>query len=529
MTVEELLKKYALGARDFSALDLSEANLIGVKLTDINLSHSNLSLINFSGANLISSNLSYAKLNVARLRGAYLSNANLNNASLNVANLIRADLSSAQLQKATLIRAELIRANLSNANLWKANLSGSDLREATLRQVNFNRANLHQVTLKDASLTGANLEQANLNNSDLARSNMSGSNFRDAQLKQANLSRSNLSGANLSGANLRWADLSGANLRWADLSGAKLSGAKLVGADLSNSNLTNVSLVQADLTNSKLIKTEWVGADLTGATLTGSRLYGTSRFGLKTNDIICEWVDLSPNGDRSVIHKFNPEESKCFFNKTSPTVKIIVDKALDYEAHLVLAGAYYQIARYFRHFTDGAEKHLEEPPSIEIGSRRTVITFRINRDEFLLAAAYIAIIPFKDAEYTQKSICMAVDAITSEDVAYFCFSNPTIVQKLKTLIEQVVLDISSLKKMKNSLQHSGKKKFFQASTQIIMTNSSAQTLMIYENPNFGTKIVNNSEANTYPYKDDSNNIPKMTTLSQSMIIDFINGFYEIVV
>ena len=522
MNVEELLKKYSLGVRDFSALNFCEANLSGVKLTGIDLSHSNLSVINFSGANLISSNLSHAKLNVARLRGAYLSSANLNHASLNVANLIRADLNGAQLQKATLIRAELIRANLSRADLWEANLSGADLREATLRQVNLRRANLHQASLKDASLTGANLEQANLTNCDLARSNLSGSNFRDAQLKQANLSRSNLSGANLSGANLRWTDLSGANLRWADLSGAKLSGAKLIGADLTNTNLTNASLVQADLTQAKLIKAEWVGADLTGAILTGSQLYATSRFGLKTNNIICEWVDLSPAGDRSIIQTFNTEESKCFFNKTPPTVKIIVDKALDYEANLLLASVYYQIARCDREAWD-----LEEPPSIEVGSRRTVITFRVNRDETLLPTAYMAILPFKDAESTQRNISMAVDIIANEDMAGFCFHSPNVVEKLRTLIEQAVLDISSLKTMKNYLNSSARKKFFHASTQTIMTNSSAHTLMIYENPNFGTKIINPSEANTYIYEDDLSDIPKMTTLSQNMIVDFINGFYDI--
>ena len=62
-----------------------------------------------------------------------------------------------------------------------------------------------------------------------------------------------------------------------------------------------------------------------------------------------------------------------------------------------------------------------------------------------------------------------------------------------------------------------------------MTNSSAQTLVIYENPNFGTKIVNSSEANTYIYEDGLNAIPKMTAVSQSMMVDFINGFHEIAI
>lgn len=514
MTVEELLEQYAAGRLDFSGVDLSEANLSGAKLNGVNFSEANLSVVNLSGANLSEANLSYAKLNVARLSGANLSGAILNHASLNVTNLIRADLHRAQLRGASLIRAELIRADLSGADLFEANLTSADLREATLRQGNLRRADLSEATLRGASVTGANLEQANLNASDLGRADLSGANFRDAELRQANLGHGNLSGADLSGANLRWADLMGANLRWADLSGAKLSGANLIGADLSNANLTNASLVHANLTQAKLIKAEWVGADLTGAVLTGAKLYATSRFGLKTEGITCEWIDLSPTGDRSIIQKFNTEDSRDFFNETPPTIRIIVDAALEHEANFALAGAYYQISREYR--------QLKQPPTTEIGRRRTVFTFRIDSDAALFPTAYLAILPFQDALNTQQNIHALLDMLTTKDLSLLGLKSLR-VNELNILIEQAKNQAQTIKQMEKNLALAAKLNFFKAPTQTILTNSSAQTLIIYDHPSFGKHF--SKRTNTSSFNDTSHDSPTSLMPSLNMVIDFIKSFH----
>ncbi|MDZ8189781.1 MAG: pentapeptide repeat-containing protein [Nostoc sp. ChiSLP02] len=522
MTVEELLEQYALGVLNFSGIELCEANLSGAKLSGIDLSNANLSVVNLSGANLSEANFTDAKLNVARLSGVNLCSAVMNNASLNVANLIRADLSRAQLRGASLIRTELIRADLSRADMFQANLSGADIREGTLRQANLRGANLSEAILRGASLTGANLEMANLNATDLSRCDITGANLREAELRQANLSHANLSGTDLSGANLRWADLSGANLRWADLSGAKLSGANLIGADLSNANLTNTSLVHADLTQAKLIRAEWVGADLTGATLTGAKLYATSRFGLKTEGMTCEWVDLSPTGDRSIIQKFHLEDSRDFFNETPPTIRIIVDAALEHEANFALAGAYYQIAQEYR--------GLKQPPSMESGRRRTIFTFRLDSDEALFSTAYIAILPFIDAASTQKNICQIVEMINTEVATNIDLqalkSNPML-QQLNILLEQAITKAATIKEMKKNLEVAAKLNFCKAPIQIILTNSSAQTLILHDNPNFGKRFINRSSLNSSVYDDKSNGSAKYILPSLNMVIDFVKGFHYI--
>ncbi|MBW4614685.1 MAG: pentapeptide repeat-containing protein [Desmonostoc vinosum HA7617-LM4] len=517
MTVEELLEKYAAGVLDFSGIDLSEANLSGAKLSGANLSGANLSIVNFSGANLSEVNLSNAKLNVARLSGANLISANLNNTSLNVANLIRADLSRAQLKGATLIRAELIRAELSRADLFEANLNSADLREATLRQANLRRANLSEAILRGGFLTGANLEMANLNATDLSNTDISGANLRDAELRQANLNRANLSGADLSNANLRWADLSGANLRWADLSGAKLSGANLIGADLSNANLTNTSLVHANLTQAKLIKVEWIGADLTGATLTGAKLYATYRFGLKTEGITCEWVDLSPNGDRSIIQKFHAEDSREFFNETPPTIRIIIDAAIEQEANFAIAGAYYQISQEYQ--------GLKQPPSIESGRRRTVFTFRVDSDLALFPTAYLAILPFQDAAFTQNNISRVLEMITREVNVRDNLKSSNFLEQLTQLLEQTTTLANTIKQMKKNLRIAAKLNFCKAPTQTILTNSSAHTLIVYNNPNFGKRFINRTILNAATYDDISNKLTNSTLPELDMVAHFVKGFH----
>ncbi|MCF4969807.1 pentapeptide repeat-containing protein [Nostoc sp. CMAA1605] len=518
MNVEELLEKYTSGAMDFSGVDLSEANLSGVKLSGVNLSHANLSVANLSGANLSGADLSHAKLNVARLSGVNLSNAILNHCCLNVANLIRADLSRAQMRGALLVRAELIRAELSRADLFEADLKGADLREATLRHAHLRHANLSEAILKGTSLAGANLEMANFNAADLSRADLSSTNLREAELKQANLAQANLSGADLSGANLRWADLNGADLSWTDLSNAKLSGASLIGADLSNANLTNASLVHANLSQAKLIKAEWIGADLTSAILTGAKLYSTPRFGLKTDALVCEWVDLSPEGDRTIIQRFDIEDVRDFFNETPPTICIVVDAALESEANFALAGAYYHIAQEYQ--------LCKQPPSIEVSRRRTVITFRVDSDDTLLPTACMAILPFRDAANTQKNIYTMVDTIGKEDISLLDLNTLQRAKQLVAPIQEAIVQAKAIRQVKRNLELAAKINFFKAATQTILTNSSGQTLIVHHNPNFGKRFINAADHVNF-LADLSSDSPTPTLPPMNTVIDFVKTFHYV--
>lgn len=518
MSVQELLEKYAAGERDFAGVNLTEANLSRVHLSRINLSRAILSIANLSGSNLNGADLSYAKLNVARLSGTSLIEANLSGALLNVANLIRANLTEAELVQAALIRAEMIRTNLSRANLSEANLNGADLRESKFDRANLNGANLSEADVRGASLVEANLTEANLNGTDLSKADLSGVELRDAELRHANLHRANLCGANLQGANLRWADLSGADLRWADLSDAKLSGANLIGANLSHANLLNTSMVHADLTQTNLMWVHLEGADLSGAILTGAKLHGVSRFNLRTEGMSCEWLDLSPHGDYSRVCRFTSEDFQKFFNQIHPMVQIVIDRPLTQAANFTLAETYYQLSQHYR--------ELSLPASIEVGYRRTTISFKVDADELLFPTAYLAIVPFADAEPTQRSAVALLKFIQSKGSEVLGVKDANRIAKLSVSILKKMRRLNGMEPPPLSKLTDDGSDFFNAPTHLLMNNSSAQSLSLYHNPLFGKRYVSDSGTVTTPKANAAKS--KQTVLPpQGIALEFIQGFYSL--
>ena len=526
MKAEELLKHYAAGARDFTGVDLSEIKLMGVNLAGVVLREATLNVANLTGSNLSQADLSGAKLNVARLSGANLSQSNLSRATLNVANLIRVIAPGVNLNQASLVRTELIRAELSGSNLQGCNLSDADLRETRLRHANLTQANLSQADLRGCVLTSAYLTQANLHAANLNRANLQGADLREAELRHANLNRANLAGANLSGANLRWADLSGADLRWADLSGAKLSGATLVGANLANANLSNASFVHADLTQASLIQADWIGADLTGVTLTGAKLYGVPRFRLTTDGIVCDWIDLSPNGDQSQVRQFpTAEEAQAFFSQVPPTVQIVIDTVLSQEANYALAAAYYRLAQQYA--------TLQSPPNLEISYRRTTLTFRARRDEELFAIAGIAILPFQDAAATLENVMTLAQTLQAQASQPGDPSETAIATRTQTLCDTLLDTLQPLQKaqaLKTATALSETVNFMETPVQITVTNSQNQSLLLYQNPRFGKRLVQSDGSvvnSTADLRSLPVPLPQYSLLpSEEMVLNFIQGFAE---
>lgn len=512
MNVEDVLKQYAAGVREFETVNLNEANLSGANLSHINLSGANLSVANLSSSNLSQANLSHAKLNVAKLSGANLSRANLSEANLNVANLALADLSHADLSQASLVRAELTRADLSHANLNRVNLNGADLKDAKLRNTNLAHANLSRADLRWAKLTTANLTQANLHGADLSSADFSGADLSNTELRQANLSRANFSGANLSGTNLRWADLSGADLRWADLSNAKLSGANLTGANLSHATLFATSLVHVDLTRANLMSVDWAGADLSGATLTGAKLYDVLRFGIKTDGIVCDWIDLSPNGDQSQVYRVSAD-TEAFFHEAPPTVRLVIDAQFDQAAHCALAVVYRQLAKYCP-----VELH---PPNLQVGRRRTTLVFEMEGDEQLFLTAYMAILPFGDAIATHKHLKQLLDCLHNPD---YCsrFRDPTSFASLSRLSQQLLNLIAQLKLSDASQTALKGVKFFQAPTRTTLINSSNQILNLHSHPLFGKRMIDQSG---FDLPLLASTEPVWKGLELETIVEFVQGFH----
>lgn len=180
---------------NFSGVNITDADLSGVILKQVNLTRTNLISVNLSGVNLTNADLSDANLGSVNLTRADLSGANLSGV-----NLTRVDLSGANLSGVNLTRAKLISADLSGINLTNADLSGAILTNVDLGSANLTRVNLSGINLNGVDLSGADLRDANLRDANLSGAILSGVDISGADLRDANLARSQALGTNFKGA-----------------------------------------------------------------------------------------------------------------------------------------------------------------------------------------------------------------------------------------------------------------------------------------------------------------------------------------
>ncbi|MFE7650497.1 pentapeptide repeat-containing protein [Streptomyces phaeoluteigriseus] len=215
-------------------IDLSHIALRGVQLTgDPNQIH-------FSGADLTDADLGGSSLYNLDLREAWLTGAHLSGAELTASRLDYALLEGANLTNADLTGSRFIAANLSAADLtgtiFCTELAVDD-KVVEHHCADLTRAILIEADLREAGLDGVNLTSATFC-PDPASPYDTGE--RCANLAKAQLSNANLKGAYLLGANLKGADLTGANLTGADLTNADLTGAEVAGANFNGAKLAGV-------------------------------------------------------------------------------------------------------------------------------------------------------------------------------------------------------------------------------------------------------------------------------------------------
>lgn len=477
-----LIKRYQQGERNFQAIDLRESYLLGAQLSGCLLQTANFAIANLSSADLSHCNLSQANFNVARLNAANLSHSHLFQANLNVANLIRSVLTGANLTESSMIRAEAMRCELSQTILKRANLSEADLREAQIRWSDLSFANLGQADLRNSSLVGSRLTQANLQTTNLARADLRSVVFQEADLRHAQLQRANLAGANLRGANLRWTNLTGANLQEADLTGAKLSGANLTQANLCGADLSETSFIHAELSYANLTQTQWNQSNLTEATLTGAKLYGSARVSLITQDLICEWIDLSEQGDGGQIVKFNSaDEIHRFFNRAEPAVQLLVDGALSLEDLATLTRLYALLGE--------TNQACPPPPTLVTNPRKTQITFRVMKDAQLFAIAYFATLPFLAGRTLQRHLTMLTGLLQTYDSERLAPPYKRRLDRFSHLLAQLCQEFPKPDPIE--FEQLGKAaRFLAKPLKINLTNSRGQALELYRSVSFGVRQLN---------------------------------------
>lgn len=191
---------------------------------------------------LTAADLSGMRLNRIDLHGADLSNANLSGVKMRDADLRRAIFNHANLQHAVLSRSDLRKASLQSANLVQASFSWSCLDEANLKAANLSQARLRFADLNHALLWHAQCEKACFEHAHLWC----------AELHGANLRAADLSFANLRSTQLVHADLSFANLELSDLTYSMALGAKFCDAILEGTNMAGANIYTADFTGASI-------------------------------------------------------------------------------------------------------------------------------------------------------------------------------------------------------------------------------------------------------------------------------------
>lgn len=163
--------------------------------------------------NLLQWSYSRGKRDFSRIQ---LQNADLSRARLKFICLSQANLQGAVLSQGQFAGADFVYAQLQDADLREANCIGANFLAANLQRANLSRAMLCGSLLSVTDLSGAQFVDATLAGADLRSANLTGANLRGANLQGANLTAANLTGANLEGADLEGATLTGAILPQAD-------------------------------------------------------------------------------------------------------------------------------------------------------------------------------------------------------------------------------------------------------------------------------------------------------------------------
>lgn len=239
------------------SIDLSNATIKKIDLSDMVLEHSDFSGSQIHHLTLNNTNLTGANLTGVKWRNVESVNLKLSGANLKDAEIFGkmdgSDLSNVQGQNA-FIKADLSGANLEGSDFQDAKIAGT-LLNTNLRNTNFEGGQIH-------SLAGAKMDNTNLNglssdydqfpgksgdytNVDLSNFNLSGGRFYERDFSGSRFENTDLSKTDMKGSQFRNANFKNANLSGADFSRGRSNSTDLTGADLSTANLDGINVRDA--------------------------------------------------------------------------------------------------------------------------------------------------------------------------------------------------------------------------------------------------------------------------------------------
>ena len=286
------LEAAAPGARHFSKMNLTGADLSGMDLRGADFSHAVLADANLQGANLEGCDFTEAVLARALLTGTLLAGSRLDKANLGGAHLQDCDLSSASLRETLCHGTRFTGCNLRGAQLDQTQLHETEMVECAMQSSRWTQVALRRMTLRDLVLDQAELNQVLLLECSLERVSLNAARlvrcgFVTVRLvAQVDLSHarfdacsialgSAFAGVTAVGAFMKQCGMRGTSFAGADLSAVRLENCDLSECDLSDARLDGFVAGESLFVRANLARASLRGANLIDANFSKSNLLGS--------------------------------------------------------------------------------------------------------------------------------------------------------------------------------------------------------------------------------------------------------------
>ena len=241
-----------LQARDFSNINLINADL----------SYIDLSGCNFSNANLCQANLSYSDLEDTKFNNAKLIGTNLYNARLTYSEMSKTDLRKASLKYTYFDGASLNYIKLSNIDCNNS-FEYSKIANTVFREIIFKRSTfLHCIfdnvmfrncDLRNICFRGISCQKAIYENCHLVSAEFSYCQDKNNRVtfKNSNLENTDFRFSDLRGITFDNVNLKGVDFRWCDLTGVDFTSLDVRGANFTRCTFINNNLDKANTEGAK--------------------------------------------------------------------------------------------------------------------------------------------------------------------------------------------------------------------------------------------------------------------------------------
>lgn len=177
-----------------SDLDMSGADLRGLKLCGEQQGSGKLENANFENANFEGADISFIRFNGSNFKGANFTESKFFCCHFDFTNLDFANLSNSEFFACSFTHATLVNCNLKEISLSLSSFIDTNLEGVVLKGIDLSCFEIIRCNLQRVNLEGAELYCADLSNSDLSFANL-----RNANLIYTDLSDTILHGADLTG------------------------------------------------------------------------------------------------------------------------------------------------------------------------------------------------------------------------------------------------------------------------------------------------------------------------------------------